>query len=459
MKNHIKAEKYKAFVPLLLLLTLWAGGTSAQESPPFKPGEVVVAGAPGPHLAGLPVIKYLPHADLTVVRVARGREFGQVQKFVRQGRRAGLNYIARSSQIVPNDPYYYPLQWNFPAVQSEQAWDQSTGDGITVAVLDTGLKAGGTDGIGCVMPGYDTVNEDNDPTDGDGHGTHVAGTIAQRTNNDEGVAGLAYGACIMPVKVLDDSGSGSFADIADGIYWAVDSQAKVINMSLGISARAGLRNDPILDPALDYAYDHGVTVVCAAGNDGSKKNVSYPAIYPTTIAVGATDYNNNVTRYSNKGEGLDIVAPGGDTSKDLNGDGFGDGILQETYVPSSGGWGYYFFQGTSMASPHVAAAAAILLENNPDLAPDDVRSALTATALDLYETGYDSTSGYGLLQVGDALSGGGTAPATDADGDGWTSEAGDCDDGNPDIYPGHQDVGRVWGRDGLDNDCDGTIDG
>lgn len=456
MKISRQTTGYPIFLALSLLLTISAAGVSAQAGPPFRQGEVVVAGAPGPHLAGLPVAKYLPNADLTVVRVAKGKEFGQVRKFVRQGHRASLNYLAQAS-LVPDDPYYSPTQWNFPAVQGPEAWDLSAGSGIVVAVLDTGLATGGPDGIGCVVAPRDIVNSDSEPADGDGHGTHVAGTIGQVTDNGIGVAGLAFAACIMPVKVLDDSGTGTFADIADGIYWAVNNGARIVNMSLGTSANAGLRHDLIMDGALDYAFTQGVTVVCAAGNDGSRKNVSYPAIYPTTIAVGATGYDNRVTRYSNKGEGLDIVAPGGDTTRDLNHDGYGDGILQETSI---NGWDYYFFQGTSMASPHVAAAAALLLANDPGLTPLDVRSALTTTALDLNEAGYDSTSGHGLLQVYNALTGGdGSAPGTDGDSDGWTVENGDCDDTNPDIYPGHQDIRGKWGHDGMDNDCNGIIDG
>lgn len=451
-------------ITLMMLATAaYVGAAEHETGPPFKNGEIVVAGPPGPHLGGLEVAKYLPNADLTVVKVERGKEFGMVQRFKNQGRRAGLNYIASASSTV--DDTYYNYQWHFTAVQAEQAWDISTGAGVTVAVLDTGLNPNGLDGIGCILPGWDTVNEDNGPFDGDGHGTHVSGTIAQATNNATGVAGLAYGACIMPVKVLDDSGSGTFADIADGIYFAVDHGAKVINMSLGTNARYGITSDPVMDPALDYALAKNVTVVCAAGNDGSRKNVSYPASNETTIAVGATDYTNSVTRYSNKGKGLDLVAPGGDTTQDRNNDGYVDGVLQETNT--GGGWSYYFFQGTSMATPHVAAVAAMLIANGQGQTPDLIYQALTATTLDLNEPGYDKTSGYGLVQAYNALTGGGGVieppppppSGTDADNDGFTVEDGDCDDTDPNVYPGHQDTKGRWGRDGVDNDCNGVIDG
>jgi len=312
----------------------------------------------------------------------------------------------------------------------------------------------------------------------------------------------------MPVKVLDDNGSGPFSDIAEGIYYAVNNGARVINMSLGTNARYGVTNDPVFDIALEYAYAKNVTVVCASGNDGSRKNISYPAIYPTTIAVGAVDLQSKVTRYSNKGNNLDIVAPGGDNGKDLNGDGYADGVLQETYI--NGVWGYWFYSGTSMASPHVAAIAALLYTDvTKNHTPDSILQTLVSTAKDLNESGFDKTSGYGLVQTYDALvydgsSGGCTdsdgdgacvpddcndndftvypgAPelcdgkdnncdgftdegcptdgCTDNDGDGVCVEDGDCDDNDATVYPGHQDTKGRWGRNGVDNDCNGIIDG
>jgi serine protease len=450
-----------AIILILLGTAVFTGATAHAGGPPFRDGEIVVAGAPGPHLDGLPVIKYLPNADLTVVEVERGREFGMVQRFENHGRRAGLNFVA-SASATANDPLNY-LQWHFTAVQSEAAWDISKGTGVIVAVLDTGLAtAGYEDGISCTVSPWNVINNDSYAIDGNGHGTHVAGTISQKTNNSVGVAGLAYEACVMPVKVLNDSGNGSFADIADGIVYAVNNGADVINMSLGTNALYNLRSDPIMDPALNYAYKMGVTLVAAAGNDGSQRNVSYPAIYNKVISVGATDFNNNVTSYSNRGKGLDLVAPGGDIYRDDNNDGWADGVLQETFGYHDG-WAYYFFQGTSMATPHVAAAAALLIAADSTLTPDLIYEALTTSTKDLNGPGYDRTSGYGLLQVYNALTRdqGVTDPGTasDVDGDGWAVENGDCDDNDPHVYPGHHDTKGKWGRDGVDNDCNGLIDG
>ena len=181
------------------------------------------------------------------------------------------------------------------------------------------------DGIACVVKPYNVIKDNTNVYDNDGHGTHVAGTIGQRTNNGIGAAGLAHGACIMPVKVLDDSGDGTLADIAEGIRYAVDNGAKVINMSLGVDASTNMRRDNgALDKALKYAYAKGVTVVAAAGNENVKEQVSYPSIYPSVISVGATDYLDRRAPYSNRGDGITLMAPGGNTLEDLNRDDYGD---------------------------------------------------------------------------------------------------------------------------------------
>jgi len=422
--------------------------------PPVFAGEVVIQGSPASVPAGYKIKKVLPHANLVVVEVQMGKESDHVQSLRGKGHKAGLNLKYQASQAV-NDPGYI-YQWHLPAIQCKDAWDVSTGDGVIVAVLDTGLRTEGPDGIGCVATGIDIVNGDSDPSDDAGHGTHVSGTIAQTTNNGTGVAGVAYDACIMAVKILDASGSGSSADIADGIYYAVDNHAQVINMSLGINARTRTTSDPFIDDALDNANDNGVTVVCAAGNDSWRKNVSYPAIYPTTIAVGATDYNNNRAYYSNYGTGLDIMAPGGDVRYDLNDDNNPDGVLQETF-DTNGDWGYWFYQGTSMACPHVTGVVALLYQLNSSLTPDEVLDVLNNTALDLGVAGTDSTYGHGLVQANNALLSIIPTECPDADGDGYYDDectgGTDCDDNNDAINPGAEEV-----CDGIDNNCDGGID-
>jgi len=327
------------------------------------------------------------------------------------------NYLAYAF-AVPNDPYY-SFQWHldnpaYGGVNAQTAWDVSQGSGVVVAVIDTGIayenynqsvrnryyQAPDLAGA-CFVAGYDFVNNDTHPNDDNSHGTHVAGTIAQRTNNSTGVAGLAYQSCLMPLKVLNSSGSGTYADIAEAIRWAADHGAKVINMSLG-----GPSGTSYLEDALKYAYDKGVTIVAAAGNDNSG-TISYPAAYNAyVIAVGATRYDETRAPYSNYGAGLDIVAPGGDTSVDQNADGYPDGVLQNTFNPNTkktNDFNYWFFQGTSMATPHVAAAAALVIAHGNATSPDEVRAALQTTAKDLGAPDWDSTFGWGRVNAAAAL--------------------------------------------------------
>lgn len=256
------------------------------------------------------------------------------------------------------------------------------------------------------VPGYDFINDDSHANDDEGHGTHVAGTIAQSTNNGLGVAGVAFNCSIMPVKVLSCAGSGTYAEVADGIYFAVDNGADVINLSLGGSAPSAT-----LENAVAYAYNNGVTVVAAAGNDGSS-TIIYPAAYDDyVIAVGATRYDQQLAYYSNYGPSLDVVAPGGQlinpvTGKrfDQNGDGYGDGVLQQTFGDTPVDWSYWFYQGTSMAAPHVSGLCALLISNGNTITPAEVKAALQDTAEDLGNPGRDDTYGYGLIDANAALS-------------------------------------------------------
>ncbi len=294
---------------------------------------------------------------------------------------------------TPNDPYY-GYQWHLSTIGMGQAWDVSTGNNVIVAVVDTGVSAI-NDGYSSLLSGYDFVDDDADASDENGHGTHVAGTIAQKTNNRVGVAGMAYDASILPVRVLDADGSGTSADVASGVIWAVDNGAQVINMSLGSNSPMAL-----VEQACAYAAEAGVLVVAAAGNDGYTAHVSYPAAYSSALAVSATDLNGDIAYYSNRGEEIELAAPGGDVTADQDGDGYGDGVLQETFSGSS--TGYYFFQGTSMAAPHVAGLAALLIANGVTEL-EDLREALTSTAADLGDVGFDTTYGYGLMDPVPAL--------------------------------------------------------
>lgn len=319
----------------------------------------------------------------------------------------------RTAFMAPNDPEY-AYQWHFSnavygGINSEPAWDRAQGLNVIVAVIDTGIAyedyfprpseryyRGPDLADTSFVPGYDFVNSDNHPNDDQSHGTHVAGTIAQSTNNRIGVAGLAHKAALMPLKVLDNQGRGTDADVAEAIRYAADNGAKVINLSLG-----GPDPSTTLEEAVAYANGKGVTIVAAAGNDGGP--VGYPAAYDPVIAVGATRYDEARTSYSNYGAALDLMAPGG-AGIDQNGDGYSDGVLQETFDPHNRqAFDYYFFTGTSMASPHVAGLAALLLSQYPGLTPDEIKSRLEITADDKGAAGWDQFYGWGLINANAAV--------------------------------------------------------
>ena len=319
----------------------------------------------------------------------------------------GLRFVEpdRLRQIAATDPYVR-YQWGLDAVGAIEAQDAGvTGAGVVVAVVDSGVAAGGPDGITTLLDGYDFVDDDADADDPNGHGTHVAGTIAQATGNGVGVAGVAPGAAILPVRVMGADGTGYTSDIAAGILYAVDHGADVINLSLGSSSPSATE-----EVALLSAEAAGVLVVASSGNDGLDEGVGYPAAYEQVIAVGAADFAGARTAYSNAGATLELVAPGGDLDADLSGDGYGDGILQETRI--DGTWGYYFYQGTSMAAPHVAGAAALLIAAGASA--EEARALLQSTAIDQGAAGWDADHGYGLIDVVAALE---ALHAEDADAD------------------------------------------
>jgi serine protease len=292
--------------------------------------------------------------------------------------------VLRAS-FVPNDPMY-DRQWHLQRVGAETAWEYSCGEGVTVAVIDTGVAcfdkgpfSRGTDLSGTRCDGgYNFVSDSPEAYDDQGHGTHVAGTIAQTTNNGKGVAGLAYCARLMPIKVLNSRGWGTMTNVAEGIRFAADNGAQVINMSLG---GGGSR---ILEEAVNHALAKGVAVVAAAGNSG--RSVGYPAAYPGVIAVSATDSNDKIAYFSSRGPQIAIAAPG------VN-------VTQQTICQGGRNKCEIFgsFSGTSMASPHVAGAAAMLVGLGVT-GPQAVRDALGSGARpkdgpELYGAGILSASG------------------------------------------------------------------
>ncbi len=434
---------------LLLLAGLWVvdvlvlGEVVAQEpddipmgvarpapTPPTRPlyvrGEAIVKFAPALstadrtgalNAAGVTLIRHLLLPGYALVSFGLDEDVGLRVKALGQAPGIAMaepNYYAfidSPPALAPNDPYY-SFQWHFPQIQMSSAWNLSCGSGVTVAVIDTGVAYENFGSYSRApdlastnfVAGYDFINGDAHPNDDHGHGTHVAGTIAQSTNNAIGVAGVAYCASIMPVKVLDSSGSGTSANVVDGITWAVNNGAKVLNLSLGGSAYSSS-----MQAAVTNAYDNGRIVIAAMGNNDSSTPF-YPAALTNVIAVGAIRYDETRSYYSNYGSHIAVVAPGGDVTVDQNGDGYGDGVLQQTFyhvcgegTPDYGSFVYCFFQGTSMAAPHVTGVAALLVANGTASSPDHVRQALQNTAKDLGAAGWDQYYGWGLVQAYDAL--------------------------------------------------------
>jgi serine protease len=368
--------------------------------------------------------------------------------------------------FVPNDPLY-SQQWNFPAIDMEHAWDLNPGASsqVIVAVIDSGVAYRNavvrfnapafqaTDGVNTfsfpalgqidvpfaaapdlagadrfVAP-RDFIWNDNDPLDLDGHGTHVSGTIGQLTNNSQGVAGMAFNVRIMPVKVIDSIWDDIFGSpfqgtddvVARGVHYAVDNGAKVLNMSIG---RTGPPS-PLLQEALIYATSHGAFVSIAAGNDFEAGNpIEWPSSYANSIqgavAVGSIGRDRQRAYYSSTGPYVELAAPGGNQRSG----GTQGGILQQTFdfsvvetyadgpaqfrAPRFDVFAYQFFQGTSMAAPHVSGFAALLYQQGIT-DPAAIEAAMEQFATDLGPTGKDNQYGYGLINPRASLRGLGLA--------------------------------------------------
>lgn len=256
---------------------------------------------------------------------------------------------------VPNDPGW-SRQWGPQKIRAPRAWDTTVGSrSIVIAVLDTGVYAKHPDLSGALVPGYDLVGNDSNPNDDHGHGTAVAGVIAARTNNKAGQAGMCWKCRIMPIKVLDKTGSSDTSTIAKGIVWAADNGARIINLSLG-----GPGTSHALTDAMVYAAGKGTLIFAAAGNGGSTTKV-FPAAYPQALAVAGTQASDRPYTWSNHGPWVQIAAPGCNVA------------------PAVGG-GYVDFCGTSSATPVVAGLAGLALSVRPRSSATAVYNAIKSSA-------------------------------------------------------------------------------
>jgi serine protease len=343
--------------------------------------------------------------------------------------------------FVPNDPGrggagndWRELQWNFAGefgVNAPLAWAHTRqagvggGAGSVVAVIDSGVayrdagrfrRAPDLYKDRWVAP-YDFIDEDRTPLDEDGHGTHIAGTIAQATNNKIGVTGLAYGVRIMPLRVLDEDGNGDGTDLVRALRYAARKGADVINMSVEYTSDLKAADIPDVIEAMRYAQSKGTVLVGVAGNGGDRR-LSYPARDSSAIAVGATTIGGCLADYSNVGTGIDIVAPGGGQSTAPKGNDWDREhcdparrsrlIYQQTLWRGIARFALVGFEGTSSASPHVAAAAALVFattraRGGARPTPAEVQERLQATARDIGAPGYDRRYGHGLLDAAAAV--------------------------------------------------------
>jgi hypothetical protein len=298
-------------------------------------------------------------------------------------RRSGLfisvepDYIATIAE-APNDPYYN-AQWALARIGAESAWEHSSGAGVVVAVVDTGVEAGHPDLQGQLLAGYDYINNDGDPADDHGHGTRMTGIIVARRNNALGGAGIAPDARVIPIKALDHTGNGPYSAVASGIVYAVDHGARVINLSL-----VGPSQSTVMQNAVDYAVEHDVVVVAASGNYGT--NVpGYPAAAPGAVAVGATNDFDSRASFSVYGAWLSFAAPGVEVlTTTLNGD----------YTGST---------GTSPAAAVGSAIFALLFGANPNMPRAEAIARVQDGAVDVGPDGWDPYYGWGRADAYAAL--------------------------------------------------------
>ncbi len=346
---------------------------------------------------GLTVISYIPRINVWVVALPDGPS--ALGDWVRDGAIAWAepNGVVRMSSRIPNDYWYNSQQGHLVLMGLPDAWAITTGDAQPIAIIDTGVDldhpdlsaklwinpnevAGNgvdDDGNGYVddVHGWNFVGSNSQPQDDQGHGSHVAGIAAAGTNNGIGIAGMSWQATIMPIKVLNNAGNGTFANLAAGIIYAVDNGTRVINLSLG-----GTTTSTTVAESVSYAQNHGCLVLAAAGNSGISA-IEFPASLPGVIAVGATTADDERWSNSNFGPELSVTAPG------------------ENITSANAAGSYVQQSGTSMSTAHASGLAALVWSVRPDFTAVQIARLITETAHDIASPGWDPYTGWGRLDA------------------------------------------------------------
>lgn len=331
---------------------------------------------------------YIKQLNTHVIELPAGADEVEAMEALRKNR--NLKYVELDMAVAPaatvTDPSY-ASSWALPKIQAPAAWDSTNGNGITIAILDTGIDGAHPDLVANLVPGWNVYDNNSNTADIHGHGTWVAGVAAMAANNAKGSAGVAWGAKIMPVRIADANAYAYWSTVAQGIYWAADHGAKVVNVSYN-----GVSGSSTVQSAAQYLRSKGGVVVVAAGNSGGLESI---AANDALLTVAATDQNDARASFSSFGTYVDLAAPG-----------------VSVYTTTVGG-GYSNASGTSFASPVVAATAALMLSANSNLTPADVDRILKTTALDLGTAGFDQYYGTGRVDAAKAVAGAKTTVVAD----------------------------------------------